>query len=163
MYQASVQFRNTVAPAPFHIVGSTSQAPPSLAMSIHSPCLEKYPSQRTSPIQAPSLRVAPRVNPANVAYPRVNPTLPHHSVITLTRHPSTSNAPYVHQGMAGMNLFDTFEGGHTETPSLPSYNTKSRARQHSDNNDRHHAPRVFLPITFTNTQVFHTAPKQAIN
>jgi hypothetical protein len=65
--------------------------------------------------------------------------------------------------MAGANLFDTFEEEHMETPSLPRYNTRARARQHSSNNPHHHAPRVFRPITFTNTQVFHAAPKQAIN
>jgi hypothetical protein len=71
--------------------------------------------------------------------------------------------PYVPQCMAGVNLFETFEEEHMETPSLPRYKTRTRARQHSANNAQHHAPRVFRPITFTNTQGFHTSPKQAIN
>jgi hypothetical protein len=99
----------------------------------------------------------------NVAYPRVNHTLPRHSVITLTPHLEEANAPYVPQGMAGVNLFDTFEEEHMETPSLTRYKTRTRARQHSANNAQHHAPRVFCPITFTNTQVFHVAPKQDIH
>jgi hypothetical protein len=28
------------------------------------------------------------------------------------------------QGMAGMNLFDTFEEEHMETPAIPRYNTR---------------------------------------
>jgi hypothetical protein len=65
--------------------------------------------------------------------------------------------------MAGVNLFDNFEEEHMETPSLPRYNTISRAHQHSDNKAQHLTRLVSHPITFTNTQVFHAAPKQAIN
>jgi hypothetical protein len=50
-----------------------------------------------------------------------------------------------------------------ETPSLPRYATRGRARQHSANNAHNHAPHVSRPLTFTSTQVFHAAPKQAIN
>jgi hypothetical protein len=66
--------------------------------------------------------------------------------------------------MTGVNLFDTFEEEHNmETPSLPRYNTRVRACQQSANNAQRHAPHVFCPIVFTTTQVFHAAPKQAIN
>jgi hypothetical protein len=65
--------------------------------------------------------------------------------------------------MSGVNLFETFEEEHMETPFLPRYNNRARARQKSDNNAQHHAPRVFSPITFTNTQGFNAAPKQAVN
>jgi hypothetical protein len=65
--------------------------------------------------------------------------------------------------MVGVNLFDTFEEEHMVTPTLPHYNTRARAHQHSSNNDHRHAPRIFCHITFTNTHVFHAAPKQAIS
>jgi hypothetical protein len=50
-----------------------------------------------------------------------------------------------------------------ETPSLPRYNTRARAHQHSANNALHLAPCVFRPITFKNNKGFHAAPKQASN
>jgi hypothetical protein len=59
-------------------------------------------------------------------------------------------------------LFETFKEEHMEPPSLPRYTTRYRAHQNSADKAQHHAPRVFSPITFTNTQVFHAAPKQAI-
>jgi hypothetical protein len=61
----------------------------------------------------------------------------------------------VPQGMAGMNLFDTFEEEHIETPALPRYNTRSRSRQHSANQAKFLAPHIFRPIAFTNN---HTMP-----
>jgi hypothetical protein len=81
-------------------------------------------------------------------------------VIPLTPHPAAENAPYVPQGMAGLNLFDTFEEEHMETPSLPRYNTRARTCQHSATQAQLLAPRVFCPITFTNTQGFYVSPKQ---
>jgi hypothetical protein len=99
----------------------------------------------------------------HVAYLRVNHTLPRNSIIPLTPPPVAANPPYVPQVMAGVHLFDTFEEEYTETPSLPRYNTRDRTRQHSANNAQDLAPHVFRPITFTNTQVFHAAPKKAIN
>jgi hypothetical protein len=56
------------------------------------------------------------------------------------------------QGMAGMNLFDTFEEEHMETPSLPRYNTRARSRQHSANQAHAFTPRISHPIAFTNNQ-----------
>jgi hypothetical protein len=59
------------------------------------------------------------MNPVDVSYPRVAHTLPRNSVIPLTPHPAAENPPYVPQGMAGINLFDTFEEEHMESPALP--------------------------------------------
>jgi hypothetical protein len=112
MCQAFSQFRNTVPPAPVPLVGSPTQASPALTRPSQSPRLSRYPYQRAIPRQAPSLRVAPRANPVNLASPRVNHTLPRNSVIPLTTHPAAANAPYVPQGMAGVNLFDTFDEEH---------------------------------------------------
>jgi hypothetical protein len=50
-----------------------------------------------------------------------------------------------------------------KTPSLPRYNTRARALQHSANQAQILAPRVFRPISFTNTQGFHVALNQATN
>jgi hypothetical protein len=73
------------------------------------------------------------MNPYYVASPRVTTALPLADVIPLTPHPAANNAPYMPQGMAGMNLFATFEEEHMETPAIPRYNTRSRARQRSAN------------------------------
>jgi hypothetical protein len=78
MYQASSQFRHTIPPDPVLMIGSPSQAQPSLSTPIQSPRLAWYPFQRLSPRQAPSLRVAPRVKPVNVASMGVNPTSQRH-------------------------------------------------------------------------------------
>jgi hypothetical protein len=56
------------------------------------------------------------------------------------------------QGMSGMNLFDTFEEEHMETPALPRYNTRARACQHSANQAQFLEPRILCPIEFTNNQ-----------
>jgi hypothetical protein len=56
------------------------------------------------------------------------------------------------QGMAGVNLFDTFEEEHMETPAVPRYNTRARARQHSAHQAQTLSPRIFLPIAFTDNQ-----------
>jgi hypothetical protein len=93
----------------------------------------------------------------------VDHTLTHNSVIPLTPHPAAENSPYVPQGMAGINLFDTFEEEHMETPSLPRYNTRSRTFQHSANQAQFLAPRVFRPIAFTNNQGVDVAPGKATN
>jgi hypothetical protein len=52
------------------------------------------------------------MNPVDVSSPRVAHTLPRISVIPLTPHPAAENAPYLPQGMTGMNLFDAFEEEH---------------------------------------------------
>jgi hypothetical protein len=141
MSQAPSQFRNTVPPAPVHMLGYPYQASPALATPILPPRLARYPSQRVSPIQGPSPRVAPRVNPVNVASLRVNPTLPHQIVFPLTLHPVAATAPCVPQGTAGVNIFEKIEEEHMEAPALSRYTTRARARQHSANTAHHHSSR----------------------
>jgi hypothetical protein len=46
-------------------------------------------------------------------------------------------------------LFDTFEEEHTETPAIPRYNTRSRARQKSANQAHTLKQRILRPIAFT--------------
>jgi hypothetical protein len=65
------------------------------------------------------------------------------------------------QGMAGMNLFDTFEEEHMETPAVPRYNTRARSRQHSANQAHTLTPLMFRPIAFTNNQAINLPFKQA--
>jgi hypothetical protein len=65
------------------------------------------------------------------------------------------------QGMAGMNLFDTFEEEHMETPDVPRYNTRARSRQHSVNQDHTLTSRIFRPISLTNNQTIALPFKQA--
>jgi hypothetical protein len=67
------------------------------------------------------------------------------------------------QGMAGMNLFDTFEKEHMKTPALPRYNTRVRARQHSANHAQFIAPCISRPIAFTNNQSIAVTLTQAPN
>jgi hypothetical protein len=103
------------------------------------------------------------MNHIHVSYQWVTPTLPLADVIPLTPHPAAENAPYVPQGMAGMNLFDTFEEEHMETPALPRYNTRYRARQHSANQAHFLAPHILRPTAFTNNQSIAVTPTQAPN
>jgi hypothetical protein len=167
--QALSQFRNTLPPAPpapVSMLGSPcpatpSQAPTYLATPRQSPRLTQYASMRVYPSQAPSPRVDSRVSPRHVASPRDNSTTPQHTITPLTPHPTTLNAPYAPQGMSDENLFNTFEEEHMETPSLLRYSTRAGARQHSAHSVQHQAPRVFHPITFTNTHVYHIALRHA--
>jgi hypothetical protein len=92
------------------------------------------------------------MSPNYVSSPRVIPTLPLADVIRINPHPSADNAPHVTHDMTGMNLFDTFEEEHMETPDLPWYSTRARARQQSANQAHFIAPRIFRPIAFTNNQ-----------
>jgi 2-oxoglutarate dehydrogenase complex dehydrogenase (E1) component-like enzyme len=55
------------------------------------------------------------------------------------------------QGMAGVNLFDTFEEEHT-TPTIPRYKTRALARQHAAHQAQTLRPRIFCPLAFTNHQ-----------
>jgi hypothetical protein len=82
---------------------------------------------------------------------------------SLTPHPAAENAPYVHQGMTGMNLFDNFEEEHMEYPFLPRYDTRARARQHSANQSQFLAPYIFRPIVFTNSQGVAVNPIKVTN
>jgi hypothetical protein len=120
-------------------MATTQQAPIYHVDSTQSPEITNYETQRVRPSQAPSPRVTPRVNPRHVAPPRVNP------IVALTPHPAAKNAPYMPQGMAGENLFNTFEEEHMETPSPQMYNTRAHALQHSAHNAQQNAPRIFAP------------------
>jgi hypothetical protein len=53
---------------------------------------------------------------------------------------------------ACVNLFDTFEEEHMETPAVPRYKTRALARQHSAHQAQTLSPRVLRPITFTNNE-----------
>jgi hypothetical protein len=63
------------------------------------------------------------------------------------------------QGIAGVNLFDTFEEEHN-SPSIPWYNTRARARQHADHLSQTRRPRIFPPLAFAPRQ---TMPKHIAN
>jgi hypothetical protein len=116
-----------------------------------SPSLAHRRSQRVIPIQVPSPRVTPRLNSSDVAPPRVPTPLPPTTVIPITPHPASVNAPYMPQGMAGVNLFDTFEEEHT-TPTVPWYNTRALARQHAAHKSQTLHPRIFRPLAFNTNQ-----------
>jgi hypothetical protein len=79
----------------------------------------------------------------------VNTALPSANAIPLTPHPTSVNSPYVPQGMDGVNLFDTFEEEHMESPAVPRYNTRAWALQYSAHQTRNISPRIFRPIAFT--------------
>jgi hypothetical protein len=119
---------------------------------ICSPSIAPRRSQRVIPIRVPSPMVTPRFNSSHVAPPRVPTPLPPTTVIPLTPHPASINAPYIPQGMAGVNLFDTFEEEHMNTPTVPRYNTRSLARQHSAHQAQTLIPCIFRPIAFTTHQ-----------
>jgi hypothetical protein len=105
--QNSSQFRSTVKQGCTTHTRMPRQPIP--ATPIIYPPLAPRRSQRVIPIQVPSPRVTPRMNLNYVASPRVMTALPLSYVVPLTPHPASDNAPYMTQGMAGMNLCDTFE------------------------------------------------------
>jgi 2-oxoglutarate dehydrogenase complex dehydrogenase (E1) component-like enzyme len=51
------------------------------------------------------------------------------------------------QGIAGVNLFNTFEEEHN-IPAIPRYNTRALARQHAAHLSQTRRPRVFHPLAF---------------
>jgi hypothetical protein len=89
--------------------------------------------------------------------------LPRNNVAPLTLHPAAENAPYVPQGMTGVNLFDTFEEEHMESTTPSSYNTRARAHQLSANQAHFLAPHIFRPIEFTNNKGVDITPRRASN
>jgi hypothetical protein len=101
------------------------------------------------PIQVPSPRVTTRLNPSDVAPPRVPTALPTTTVIPSTPHPASVNVLYMPQGIAGVNIFDTFEEEHMDTPTVPP---RALARQHSAHQTQTLSPRIFRPIAFTTHQ-----------
>jgi hypothetical protein len=148
--QNSSQFRSTVQQGtvdPKRMPGQPIPPTP-----IFSPSLAPRRSQRVIPIQVPSPRVIPRLNSSYVAPSRVPTALPPTTVIPITPHPASVNAPYMPHGMAGVNLFDTFEEEHMDTPTVPRYNTRALARQHSVHQAQTLSPRIFRPIAFTTHQ-----------
>jgi hypothetical protein len=148
--QNSSQFRSTVQQGTVNPMRMPRHPIP--PTPVLSPLLAPWSSQRVIPIQVSSPKVTPRINPSGVASPRVTTELPPSTGITLTPHPASVNAPYIPQGMAGVKLFDTCEEEHMETPSVPRYNTRARARQHSAHQAQTLSPRIFCPIAFTNNQ-----------
>jgi hypothetical protein len=92
------------------------------------------------------------VSSSNVAPPRVPTPLPPTTVIPITPHPESVNAPYMPQGMAGVNLLDTFEEEHVTTPTIPRYNTRALARQHAAHQAQTLSPQIIRPIAFTTHQ-----------
>jgi hypothetical protein len=90
--------------------------PQQVQTPIGSPSLTPRRSQRINPSQVPSPRVTPRFHSSGVAPTRVHTPLPPTTVIPITPHPASINAPYMPQGIAGVNLFNTFEEEHT-TPT----------------------------------------------
>jgi hypothetical protein len=101
------------------------------------------------------------MNLYEVASPRVITALPLADVIPITPHLAADNEPYMQQGMAGMNLFDTFEEEHMKTQAISRYNTRARARQHSANQAHTLKQRIFRSIAFTSNQAFATPLTQA--
>jgi hypothetical protein len=106
--QAVSKFRNIIPPAPVPLFSPPGMATPQHAPIYHatptqSSAIIRYETPRVRPRQAPSPRVTPRVIPRHEAPPRVDP------ILALTPYPVAPNAPYVPQGMAGENLFNTFE------------------------------------------------------
>jgi hypothetical protein len=157
--QNSSQFRSTVQQGCTTHTRMPRQPIP--VTPIISPPLAPRYSQRVIPSQVPSPRVTPRMNSNDVASPRVTAELPLTDGVPLTPHPASDNAPYMAQGMDGMNLFDTFEEEHMETPAVPRYNIRARSRQHSANQAHTLTPRIFCPIVFTNNQTITLPFKQA--
>jgi hypothetical protein len=123
--------------------------------------LTSHRSQTVNPSQVPSLRVEPRMNPYDVASPRVITALPLADVIPLTPHPDANNEPYMPQGMAGMNVFDTFEEEHMETLAIPRYNTRAIASQHSANQAHTLKQSILCPIDFKRNKAFAIPITQA--
>jgi hypothetical protein len=150
----SSQFRSTVRQGP---ADQTPMPPQPVQTPVHSPSLAPRRSQRVIPIQVPSPRVTPRLKSSDVAPPRVPIPLPPTTVIPINLHPASINAPYMPQGMAGVNLFDTFEEEHT-TPTIPWYNTRALARQYASHQAQTLRPRIFRPLAFpTRQKPKHTA------
>jgi hypothetical protein len=144
--QNSSQFRSTVQQ------GSANQTQmPQQPIPTNSPSLAPRRSRRIIPIQVPSPRVTPKLKSSDVTPPRVPTPLPPTTVIPITPHPASVNAPYMPQGMFGVNLFDTFEEEHTN-PTITRYTTRALARQHAAHQAQTLSPRIFRPIAFTSHQ-----------
>jgi hypothetical protein len=89
----------------------------------------------------------------------VHTPLPPPTIIPITPHPASGDAPYLPQGIAGVNLFNTFEEEHN-IPTSPWYNTRALARQHAAHLAQTRRPRVLRPLVFAPRQ---TMPKHMAN
>jgi hypothetical protein len=152
----SSQFGTTVRQGP---ADQTPIPPQQVQTPIGSPSLGPRRSQRINPIQVPSPRVTPRLHSSDVAPTRVHIPLPPTTVIPITPHPTSINAPYMPQGIVGVNLFNTFEEEHTP-PTIPRYNTRTLARQHAAHRAQTLRPRIFRSLAFPPRQ---TIPKYMAN
>jgi hypothetical protein len=152
----SSQFGTTVRQGPVHQTPSTPQQ---VQTPIGSPSLTPRRSQRVNPIQVPSPRVTHILHSSDVAPTRVHTPLPPTTGIPTTPHPASINAPYMPQGIAVVNLFNTFEKEHPTT-TIPRYNTRALARQHAAHQARTLLPRIFRPLAFPPRQ---TMPKHMAN
>jgi hypothetical protein len=148
----SSQFGSTVRKGP---ANQTPSPPQQVQTPIGSPSLTLRPSQRINSIQVPSPRVTTRLHSSDVAPTRVHTPLPPTTVIPITPHPASGNAPYMPQGIAGVNLFNTFEDEHP-TPTIPRYNTRALARQHAAHQAQTLRPRIFRPLAFPPRQTMPT-------
>jgi hypothetical protein len=148
--QNSSQFRRTVQQGTDNLTRMPRQ--PTSPTPFCSPSLAPRRSPTVIPIKVPSPRVTPRFNASHVAPPRVPMPLPPTTGIPLTPHPESVHAPYIPQGMAGVNLFDTFDEEHMNTPTVPRYNTGALAHQHSAHQAQTLIPRIFRPIALTTHQ-----------
>jgi hypothetical protein len=152
----SSQFGTTVRQGP----SDQMPIPPKQVQTpISSPSLAPRRSQRINPIQLPSPRVTPRLHSSDVAPTRVHPPLPPTTVIPITPNKTSVNAPYMPQGIAGVNLFNTFEEEHTP-PTIPRHNTRARACQHAAHRAQTLRPRIFRTLAFPPRQ---TIPKHIAN
>jgi hypothetical protein len=152
----SSQFGTTVQQGP---VDQTPIPPQQVQTPIGSLSLAPQRSQRINPIQVPSPRVTPSLHSSDVAPTRVHTPLTPTTVIPITPHPASGNAPYMPQGIAGVNLFNTFEEEHT-TPTIPRYNTRALASQRAAHRAQTLRPWIFRPLAFPPRQ---TIPKHMAN
>jgi hypothetical protein len=133
--------------------------PQQVQTPIGSPSFTPRRSQIINPIQVPSPRATPRLHSSGVAPTRVHIPLPPTTFIPVTPHAASINAPYMPQGIAGVNLFNTFEEEHT-TPTIPRYSTRALARQYAAHQSQTLRPRIFRPLAFPPRQ---TMPKHMAN
>jgi hypothetical protein len=90
------------------LANQTPTPPQQVQNPLGSPSPTPRRSQRINPIQVPYQRVTPLLHSSDVAPTRVHTPLPLTTFIPITPHPASGNAPYTPQGMAGVNLFNTF-------------------------------------------------------
>jgi hypothetical protein len=152
----SSQSGTTVRQGP---VNQTPSAPQQSQTPIGSLSLTPQRSNRINPIQVPSPRVTHRFHSSDVAPTRVHTPLPPTTVVTITLHPASVDAPYMPQGIAGVDFFNTFEEEH-HTPTIPWYNTRALALQHAAHQAQTLRPQIFRSLEFPPRQAM---PKNIAN